>query len=594
MGKARRSRQAQGNRERTRVAARSQNHLAVKFTPAAPLIIPQGGAVVRMYCTGLGDCFLIGLPGRAGATSYVLIDCGVWKGTPGAREWMTRIMEHIRDTVGTSGIDVLVATHQHWDHLSGFAQARRVFEQIPIKEVWLPWTEDDNDPVALRLANERRLAIRAALAATVRLHGLAENAKAAGNEAEDQHIRAAAQRVDQVLKFFGRTPPDDEAARTEDALLVAAGLRRTGAARAAVPGMMGALEAVETDLALGELAAGPTTEDLLNLVRNRVTKPRYLRPSTKPIRNTLFSGIQIYALGPPLDPKLLGKDDPSTVPGKSEVYLVPGLTGMFPLNEDAALHAAAYVPRPGEVGQAEHAKRLDLLFPFERFHRISCSATSSDSEHADFFSQRYSAGVHDWRRIDTDWLAAAEQLALNLDHHVNNTSLVLAFELGDGDEAPVLLFPGDAQVGNWLSWHQLDSDGGFARSLLSRTVLYKVGHHASHNATLKEKGLALMTNKARLVAMIPVDQDEAHKPKGSKTEGWDMPYGKLLDELLERTEGRVLRADKGAPLLKKRPLDWSERKWKQFVEDTVVEDREITLGNRKVTRPFFIQYVVRP
>jgi len=34
----------------------------------------------------------------------------------------------------------------------------------------------------------------------------------------------------------------------------------------------------------------------------------------------------------------------------------------------------------------------------------------------------------------------------------NNTSLVLAIELEDGD---VMLFAGDAQVGNWLSWQDL-------------------------------------------------------------------------------------------------------------------------------------------
>ena len=46
-------------------------------------------------------------------------------------------------------------------------------------------------------------------------------------------------------------------------------------------------------------------------------------------------------------------------------------------------------------------------------------------------------------------------------------------------------------------------------ALLARTVLYKVGHHASHNATLREKGLELMQSD-ELVAMIPVDEEQAH------------------------------------------------------------------------------------
>src|SRR5262249_59359657 len=90
----------------------------------AGMDVPEGGAVVRMYCTGLGDCFLIGLPAADGETGYVLIDCGVWKGTPGAREWMTRIMTHVKETVGARGVDVVVATHAAWRNLCGCGQAR--------------------------------------------------------------------------------------------------------------------------------------------------------------------------------------------------------------------------------------------------------------------------------------------------------------------------------------------------------------------------------------------------------------------------------------------------------------------------------------
>ena len=69
---------------------------------------------------------------------------------------------------------------------------------------------------------------------------------------------------------------------------------------------------------------------------------------------------------------------------------------------------------------------------------------------------------------------------------INNTSLVLAFELPESNK--VLLFVGDAQRGNWRSW----TEGGWqdgektitVRDLMSRTVLYKVGHHGSHGATL--------------------------------------------------------------------------------------------------------------
>jgi beta-lactamase superfamily II metal-dependent hydrolase len=73
-----------------------------------------------------------------------------------------------------------------------------------------------------------------------------------------------------------------------------------------------------------------------------------------------------------------------------------------------------------------------------------------------------------------------------MNNATNNSSLVLAFEVSKGGK--VLLFAGDAQAGNWRSWSQASFDDGrakvAAKDLLGRTVLYKVGHHGSHNATL--------------------------------------------------------------------------------------------------------------
>src|SRR4051794_17979601 len=54
-----------------------------------------------------------------------------------------------------------------------------------------------------------------------------------------------------------------------------------------------------------------------------------------------------------------------------------------------------------------------------------------------------------FRSIDDLPLEAFSSLALRMDNYTNNTSLVLAFQLPSGE---VLLFPGDAQGGNWKSW----------------------------------------------------------------------------------------------------------------------------------------------
>jgi len=70
-----------------------------------------------------------------------------------------------------------------------------------------------------------------------------------------------------------------------------------------------------------------------------------------------------------------------------------------------------------------------------------------------------------------------------------------------------------------------------------------VGHHASHNATLRERGLELMTDP-RLCAMIPVVEKTAREQKTKTSpEGWAMPYGDLNTRLIQRTSGRLLRGD---------------------------------------------------
>lgn len=152
--------------------------------------------------------------------------------------------------------------------------------------------------------------------------------------------------------------------------------------------------------------------------------------------------------------------------------------------------------------------------------------------------------------------ANALELALQLDKVTNNTSLVLAIELENGD---VLLFPADAQVGSWMSWSSLEWKIGTneisgqellkrsGQELLKRTIFYKVGHHGSHNATLRAEGLELMDGLQ--VAMIPVDENMAKK------KGWrHMPLEGLVAALKERPS-IVIRSDKPAPASKAIVID---------------------------------------
>jgi hypothetical protein len=112
---------------------------------------------VRMYAVGFGDCFLLGFPGPD-RERLVLIDCGVHSATKRGRgahlgkAVIPDILRQAKAANGASGkprIDVVVATHHHLDHVSGFRYVG--WDKVEVGEVWLPWTEDPDDAVAQRI-----------------------------------------------------------------------------------------------------------------------------------------------------------------------------------------------------------------------------------------------------------------------------------------------------------------------------------------------------------------------------------------------------------------------------------------------------------
>src|SRR2546423_7013912 len=120
---------------------------------------------VRTYRHGLGDCHLLSFTKPDGKPFQILIDCGVVSRTPNPRPIMTRVAQDIvRETGGV--IDVLIATHQHTDHLSGFKQAEAEFtSNIKMRRLWLAWTEDPRNPLGKKIQRQlvkKLAAVRAA------------------------------------------------------------------------------------------------------------------------------------------------------------------------------------------------------------------------------------------------------------------------------------------------------------------------------------------------------------------------------------------------------------------------------------------------
>ncbi len=109
--------------------------------PQAPSSI-----TVRMYNVGFGDCFLLTF--HAQKDTHVLIDYGS-TAAPGSKriksDYMSAIAKDIAE-VCKGSLDILVATHRHRDHISGFATddstTGRVIAALNPVHVIQPWTED--------------------------------------------------------------------------------------------------------------------------------------------------------------------------------------------------------------------------------------------------------------------------------------------------------------------------------------------------------------------------------------------------------------------------------------------------------------------
>jgi hypothetical protein len=433
---------------------------------------------VRMYRQGLGDCFLVTFD-AGGDEAHMLIDCGSLGATT-TRVSLARVVADIGRTTG-GHLDVVIATHEHQDHVSAFRSEREAFQAMQVERVWLAWTENPQDARARAVA-KRRDDLAAALV---------QASRALTRPAASAESRAVGLAVHDVLGFGG--DPD----------------------------------------ALGAFAE--TVNEAMAFVRTGLTpRTRYFKPGDGPVEEAWFKGFRIYVLGPPSTDGAL--DDTG-----SELYGLAGGLGTGAAFRASGRTAAEYLAAadPGERAAFHAAQPFDSRFRLER-----------DGDRARGLFPHYLSEAA-WRRVDDDWMHMASDLALQLDSATNNTSLAIAIErIADGK---VLVFPADAQEGNWLSWHDpavtwtVRTEAGAvtvtAADLLSRAVFYKVGHHGSHNGTAKAHGLELMALANELTAFIPVDRAVAlgRHPKRS----WRMPAFALYRALLEKCQGRVVRSDIG-------------------------------------------------
>jgi beta-lactamase superfamily II metal-dependent hydrolase len=202
-----------------------------------------------MYNVGFGDAFLILIPDDP-RPRRVLIDCGSIKdgSAGGVNEVAERIIRDVTDDDGVARIDIVAMSHFHQDHISGFAD-RSMWRDVEVGEVWMPWTEDPDDPQAHQL-KQRQLALAAAV------QDMADQARLMGQA--DDEVEFLADEADNVFS---------------------------------------AMNADAKDTLLNGFAGDPAR--------------RFLRRDSKPRRpRALPKGVRVHVLGPSTNPDVINRMDP--------------------------------------------------------------------------------------------------------------------------------------------------------------------------------------------------------------------------------------------------------------------------------------------
>jgi hypothetical protein len=210
-------------------------------------------ATVRMYrLNELGDCFLLTFV-SGGQTSRVLIDCGSFRNGGPSTQRLDKIVASIATETGGTALDVVVGTHQHNDHVSGFVHCEDAFKAIGVSQVWLSWLDDPSDPQAREI----------------------------GQDYNNLVLRLTAARRTLTRKLRSTRGPGGQ-------------LSRTVATLNDVLGFLGATD----DVTPPEIPA-----DAVKILKKLgASKPRYLRPGRSlNVPNLPPGAVRVHVLGPPRD-----------------------------------------------------------------------------------------------------------------------------------------------------------------------------------------------------------------------------------------------------------------------------------------------------
>jgi len=208
------------------------------------------------FNVGFGDCLLLRFSYAGGERRHVLIDFGSTrqpKERPG--NYMARVARDIRDLCGGK-LDVLVATHRHKDHISGFATNKsgsapgNIIAGLEPDLVLQPWTEHPEAAVDATSAPKRANDMHFAKSLASMSRTAAALARMARNNADAGVLRMT-EKERSYLSFIGENNVSN-------------------------------LKAVKNLLAMG-----------------RKSEARYLRAGDDPGTSEILPGVEVQVLGPP-------------------------------------------------------------------------------------------------------------------------------------------------------------------------------------------------------------------------------------------------------------------------------------------------------
>jgi beta-lactamase superfamily II metal-dependent hydrolase len=419
---------------------------------------------IRSYDVGFGDCFLLTFH-YGKQRKNVLIDFGSTAAAKKGVPLDMAIAENIADV--TKGLDAIVVTHRHADHISGFTPRKGkgsgdIIRKLAKNAVIVqPWTEDPKvKPKATAPQKGAGTSGKSLAMAQVR-----------SMEAMHQVAAIVARRAG-AIDVSGLTDEGD----AEDS-----GVETTASRSATLGISKGKVDKLRF---LGE-----TNLKNLEAIKNLMTmssaaKRHYVSFGSKSGLERVLPGVEIDVLGPP------------TVAQSKDV-----------LKERRNDQAEFWMLAARATNLTTSANKA--LFPDERF-----VAGTKAPRMARWFISKV-------RQIHSEQLF---ELVRIVDDALNNTSVILLFTIGKTR----LLFPGDAQIENWQYALKLSDKKDQILKKLAAVNVYKVGHHGSRNATpktlwkkFKNKGKGLLTLMSTKAGKFP----------GRPGSGTEVPRKTLLEEL---------------------------------------------------------------